>query len=176
MSILSNNGLGFGFCPLLIVSRGGLESSSNFDVAMGSFDGAETCELVGSYLLSHLPTAYRNDIGLYHDDGFSAFNISPREIEKINKEICKVFNDNKLKLTIEANKNASIFLTSLLTSGPAPSNRTRSQAMSLSTSTCKATILHPFYVESLKLLTNAFQKFHPTSNRSTQALAHIKKL
>ena len=85
-------------------------SSSNFDVTMGSFDGAETCELVGSYLLSHLPTAYRNDIGLYRDDGLGAFNALPREIEKIKKEICKVFNDNKLKLTIEANKKCVNFL------------------------------------------------------------------
>ena len=30
------------------------ESKSLFDVTMGSFDGAETCELVGSYLLSKL--------------------------------------------------------------------------------------------------------------------------
>ena len=50
------------------------DSSSNFDVTIGSFDAAETCELVGSYLLSHSPTAYRNDIGLYRDDGLGAFN------------------------------------------------------------------------------------------------------
>ena len=41
-----------------------------FDVTMGSFDGAETCELVGLYLLSKLsqilPTS---KIGLYRDDG-----------------------------------------------------------------------------------------------------------
>ena len=86
------------------------DSSSNFDVTMGSFDGAETCELVGSYLLSQLPTAYRNNIGLYRDDGLSAFNVSPRTMEIIKKEICQVFNDNKLKLTIEANKKCVNFL------------------------------------------------------------------
>ena len=77
---------------------------------MGSFDGPETCELVGAYLLSQLPTAYRKDIGLYRDDGLSAFNVRPREIERIKKEICKVFSDNKLKLTIEANKKCVNFL------------------------------------------------------------------
>ena len=77
---------------------------------MGSFNGAETCELVGSYLLSQLPTAYRNNIGLYRDDGLSAFNVSPRMMEIIKKEICQVFNDNKLKLTIEANKKCVNFL------------------------------------------------------------------
>ena len=40
-------------------------SDSLFDVTMGSFDGAETCELVGAYLLSQLSAEYGNDIGLY---------------------------------------------------------------------------------------------------------------
>ena len=39
-------------------------TKSLFDVTMGSFDGAETCELVGSYLLSKLAPEYGNDIGL----------------------------------------------------------------------------------------------------------------
>ena len=30
------------------------KSSPQFDVAMGSFDGAEVCELVGLYMLYHL--------------------------------------------------------------------------------------------------------------------------
>ena len=79
-------------------------SNSLFDVTMGSFDGAETCELVGSYLLSKLSAEYGNDIGLYRDDGLAAFNKSPRETENIKKRICKVFNDHNLKITIEANK------------------------------------------------------------------------
>ena len=39
-------------------------SNSLFDVTMGSFDGAETCELVGSYLLYDLSLKYGNNIGL----------------------------------------------------------------------------------------------------------------
>ena len=85
-------------------------SDSNFDVAMGSFDGAETCELVGTYLLSQLPSEYRNSIGLYRDDGLGAFDDSPRTIENIKKRICKIFNDHSLKLTIEANKKCVNFL------------------------------------------------------------------
>ena len=56
-------------------------TKSLFDVTMGSFDGAETCELVGSYmyLLSKLAPEYGNDIGLYRDDGLGAFNKTPRE-------------------------------------------------------------------------------------------------
>ena len=85
-------------------------SNSFFDVTMGSFDGAETCELVGAYLLSQLSSVYDNDIGLYRDDGLAAFDKPPREIENIKKDICKVFNENNLKITIEANKKCVNYL------------------------------------------------------------------
>ncbi len=86
-------------------------SDSLFDVTMGSFDGAETCELVGSYyLLSQLAAEYGNDIGLYRDDGLAALDKSPREIENIKKRICKVFSDNNLKITIGANKKCVNYL------------------------------------------------------------------
>ena len=83
---------------------------SLFDVTMGSFDGAETCELVGLYLLSKIPQEYSNDIGLYRDDGLAAFDKTPREIENIKKHICKIFNIHSLKLTIEANKKCVNYL------------------------------------------------------------------
>ena len=53
-------------------------SSSLFDVTMGSFDGAETCELVGLYLLSKLPPEYSTEVGLYRDDGLAALDKSPK--------------------------------------------------------------------------------------------------
>ena len=85
-------------------------ANSHFDVTMGSFDGAETCELVGSYLLSKLPSQYRSNLGLYRDDGLGAFSESPRNIEIIKKQICKIFTDHNLKLTIEANMKCVNFL------------------------------------------------------------------
>ena len=86
------------------------ETKSLFDVTMGSFDGAETCELVGLYLLSKLTPVVGNDIGLYRDDGLAALNKTPREIENIKKYICQTFNEHNLKLTIEANKKTVNFL------------------------------------------------------------------
>ena len=86
------------------------ESDSLFDVTMGSFDGAETCELVGLFLLSKLPPEYRNDIGLYRDDGLAAFDKQPRAIENIKKQICRTFNEHNLKITIEANKKCVNYL------------------------------------------------------------------
>jgi hypothetical protein len=43
-------------------------SSSLFDVKMGSFDSAESCELVGSYLLHLITTKHGNNFGLYRYD------------------------------------------------------------------------------------------------------------
>ena len=41
-----------------------------FDVTMGSFDGAEVCELIGLFLLNNLSEKYgKNNVGLYRDDG-----------------------------------------------------------------------------------------------------------
>ena len=88
------------------------KSSSNktFDVTMGSFDGAETCELVGTYMLSLLPRQLRENIGLYRDDGLAISTACPQNIERLKKLICKIFNQHKLKLTIEANKKSVNFL------------------------------------------------------------------
>ena len=82
---------------------------TTFDVTMGSFDGAETCELVGSFLLSQLQQLNIN-IGLYRDDGLAVVNSTPRVIENIKKDICRIFNNNGLCITIEANKKIINFL------------------------------------------------------------------
>ena len=45
------------------------KDGSDFDVTMGSYDGAEVCELVGLYMLHLLSQRFGNDfIGLYRDD------------------------------------------------------------------------------------------------------------
>ena len=84
--------------------------NNQFDVTMGSFHGAETCELVGCYLLSLLTKIYGHNIGSYRDDGLAAFNAKPREMERIKKGICKVFRDNDLRITVEANTTKVNFL------------------------------------------------------------------
>ena len=60
------------------------KGDTTFDVAMGSYDGAETCELVGSFLLSQLQNLDVN-IGLYRDDGLAISNAAPRDTENIKK-------------------------------------------------------------------------------------------
>ena len=60
--------------------------------------------------MSLLTKKYGQNIGLYRDDGLAAFNAKPREMERIKKEICKVFRDNGLKITVETNTTKVNFL------------------------------------------------------------------
>jgi hypothetical protein len=85
-------------------------SNSLFDVTMGSYDGAEVCELVGANLLSKLSPQYGKAIGLYRDDGLAAFNKTPKEIELIKKHLCRFFHEYGLKITIDANKKIVDYL------------------------------------------------------------------
>ena len=74
---------------------------------MGSFDDAEVCELVGLYLLSQLQHLNMN-VGLYRDDGRAVTKLSPQYKERMKKEICKIFKQNDLNITIEANKKKNV--------------------------------------------------------------------
>ena len=86
---------------------------------MGSYEGAETCELVGAYILSLLASKFKDEIGLYRGDDLTACKATQREIEKINQEVRNIFKSNGLKITIEANKKTVNILdvTFDLTSG-----------------------------------------------------------
>ena len=88
------------------------EGPGLFDVAMGSYDGAEVCELVGIFALNQLPVRFdRNNIGLYRDDGLAVFrNISGSMAERIKKDITKSFKDLGLRITIETNRRTVNFL------------------------------------------------------------------
>ena len=77
---------------------------------MGSYDEAETCELVGCYLLSQLKQIPGIEVGLYRDYGLAILNHTPREMEKAKKQICQIFANNNLKITVDANKKVVNFL------------------------------------------------------------------
>ena len=89
---------------------GKTESEDLFDVTMGSWDGAETCEIVGSYMLSLIREKHGDNVALYCDDGLGAFNATPQEVEKTKKCLCKIFRDNGLKITVEATLGKVNFL------------------------------------------------------------------
>ena len=83
-----------------------------FDVTMGSFDGAEICELVGLYLLDKLSSLIgRNNVGLYRDDRLAAINSSSGPVlDKMRKNIIALFKNEGLSITIETNLFETDFL------------------------------------------------------------------
>ena len=87
-------------------------NSNSFNVIMGSYDGAEICELVGLFILNHLGKMFgKQNIGLYKDDGLAIIkNRSVRLAEKTRKELHKVFKQFGLKITAEANLHVVNFL------------------------------------------------------------------
>ena len=95
------------------------ENNNNFDVTMGAYDGAEACELVTTFLLAQLQEQTGAKIGMYRDDGLAIISGDPRKVENVKKEICKIFKNNGLKITIEANQKSVNFLdvTMNLTTG-----------------------------------------------------------
>ena len=50
------------------------------------------------------------DTGLYHDNGLSVSRATNRQIELMKKKICKIFQENDLAVTIEANSKIVNFL------------------------------------------------------------------
>ena len=64
------------------------DTSVEFDVTMGSYDGAEVCEIVGLFMLDILSKLFeKNSIGLYRDDGLSIFrNYNGHQNDKVRKD------------------------------------------------------------------------------------------
>ena len=79
---------------------------------MGSYDGAEICELVGLYLPEELTNIKpKESVGLCRDDGVAILpNTSGPKTERLKKKIKKLFKNNKLRITIEAGMHQTDFL------------------------------------------------------------------
>ena len=79
---------------------------------MGSFDGAELCELVGLFLLHELKSLTEDiAIGLYRDHSLAFIrNASGLIVDRIKKTISKVFQRQNLKITVEAKPIQADFL------------------------------------------------------------------
>ena len=88
------------------------KENPNFNVTMGSYNGAELCELTGLYILSILSRALAKEkIGLYRNNGLSCFqNMTGYQAERVKKIICKIFQSCDLKITMEANLQITDFL------------------------------------------------------------------
>ena len=78
---------------------------SCFDVIMGSYEGAEICELVGISILKSLEDKIdKQDIGLYRDDGLMILrNANGQKTDKTRKYIIKVMKDLEFQIEIKTN-------------------------------------------------------------------------
>ena len=80
------------------------DGNGEFDVTMGSYDGAEVCEVVGLFILDIIRKKYlKEKIGLYRDDGLSVFkNQTGHHNDKVRKELIRIFQYHHLKLEIKS--------------------------------------------------------------------------
>ena len=92
------------------------DSDGLFDVAMGSYMGAEVCDLLGLYILSNLgPTLGAGSYGLYRDDGLAVLaGRSPSEWERLKKSLQATFKNVGFKITVETGLYRTDFLDVIL--------------------------------------------------------------
>ena len=87
-------------------------NQSLFDVAMGSYDGAEICELVGLFILNKLSEKFgKNNIGLYRDVGLMLLSGSGKGLaDKARKSLHCIFHKLGFKITAEVNNQIVNYL------------------------------------------------------------------
>ena len=87
-------------------------TSSLFDVTMGSYDGAEVCELDGLFLLNKLAIGFGKDnVGLYRDDGLLILKgTGGRQADQARKKLHEIFGEHDLIVTAEINYYVVDFL------------------------------------------------------------------
>ena len=83
------------------------EKKTNFDVSMGSGDGAEICELIDLFIIYQITEVEKlipkEKIGAFRDDYLAITGKSKRENEKLKKDLIKLFRKYKLEIEIELN-------------------------------------------------------------------------
>ena len=79
---------------------------------MGSYDGAEICELVRLYLLNQLGTVIdRSSVGLYRVNGLAVINnANGPKFDRIREDIIALFKKEGLSTTMETNLIETDFL------------------------------------------------------------------
>ena len=85
-----------------------------FNVSMGSYNGAEVCDMVGLFMLNEIKKTniFQNDeFGIYRDDGLAVIQSkSPRTAENTAKTLHRIFNKWGFKITIETGLIQTDFL------------------------------------------------------------------
>ena len=84
------------------------KTGPNFDeTIMDCLDGAESCELVGLFILHKLQPIIKTKThrGLYRDDGLAVLNLPGPQLDRVRKDIIRFFKEVGLRVTIETNLN-----------------------------------------------------------------------
>ena len=85
--------------------------STMFDVTMGSYDGAEICELVGLFVLNLSNHLGKSNVGLYRDDGLAIVKgKNGRLADIVRKKLHAIFQQIGLKITAQVNHQKVKFL------------------------------------------------------------------
>ena len=81
---------------------------------MGSWDGAESTDVVGLYLLSKLSKVKVGNseinVGIYRDDCLLVCRLTPRQTQKLTEDLQELFDHYKLKIVTDANHKIINFL------------------------------------------------------------------
>ena len=90
--------------------------NGNFDIPIGTYDGAEICELVGGALLYNIYKIVEpGSHGLYHDDGLVIVEKStPRKCDDIRKRLHRLFGEFGFKLEIQTDLKIADYLDVIL--------------------------------------------------------------
>ena len=65
---------------------------------------AETCELVGTYVLSLITPKFKGQVGLYRDDGLAVCKATPKHIEKTEQEVSEISSQMASKSPLKQTK------------------------------------------------------------------------
>ena len=89
-----------------------------FDIGQGSFDGAESSELIGLFMIDQVVNVHevlpKDHFGLYRDDILGVDSGGGPKIERDKKKIVKIFKDLGLHITTEATTRRVHFLDFVL--------------------------------------------------------------
>ena len=98
---------------------------------MGSFDGAEVCELVGIYILCSLAKLInKEDCGFYKDDELLILrNVNGQQLDRMCKNMIKTFKDIGFAIDVETNLKIVDFLDITFNLATAHTDRTKSQTI-----------------------------------------------
>ena len=86
------------------------KGTSKFDIGMGAFHGAQSCELVGLFLLDELSQIPGLEAILYRDDGLGVIRATARQTEKLRQAIINVLKKHGLMITISTGLTKVNFL------------------------------------------------------------------